>query len=183
MPMEWLFDDPVKIVLSGLLAVLAIGASAILLCQRERLACAARIRQSQAERRRALRLLAAIVGGSEDAIFALDREGHFILFNRAAERITRKTEPEVIGRDETAVFPPELARRLIADNPRVIESGTTDELGAVLEVIRQTGALDATRAAAASQAQLAIDALQQFPANAYTEGLLQLAAQLLERRL
>jgi len=132
MPMEWLFDDPVKIVLSGLLAVLAIGASAILLCQRERLACAARIRQSQAERRRALRLLAAIVGGSEDAIFALDREGHFILFNRAAERITGKTEPEVIGRDETAVFPPELARRLIADNPRVIESGTSTVIEATL---------------------------------------------------
>ncbi len=65
---------------------------------------------------------------------------------------------------------------------RVIETGSTDELPAVVAIIRETGALDATRQAAATQAQLAIDAARKLPANSYAEGLLQLAAQLLERR-
>jgi len=65
---------------------------------------------------------------------------------------------------------------------RAIESGTDDELPAVLAIVRDTGALLATRQAAAAQAQMAIEALEALPANAYKEVLLQLAAQLLERR-
>ena len=64
----------------------------------------------------------------------------------------------------------------------VIETGSTGELGAVLEIVRRTGALDATREAAAAQAQIAIDAARALPSNSYAEALLQLAAQLLERR-
>lgn len=64
----------------------------------------------------------------------------------------------------------------------VIETGSTEELGHVVAIIRNTGSLDATREAAAAQAQLAMDAASKLPANPYTEGLLQLAAQLLERR-
>jgi len=66
---------------------------------------------------------------------------------------------------------------------QVIETGATDELGAVVDIIRRTGALDATREAAAGQARLAMEAAQQLPANFYSEALLQLAAQLLERRV
>lgn len=64
----------------------------------------------------------------------------------------------------------------------VIETGSTDELHRVVAIIRDTGALLATRQAAAAQAQLAIDAATKLPVNSYSEGLLQLAAQLLERR-
>ncbi len=64
----------------------------------------------------------------------------------------------------------------------VIESGSTDELQRVVAIIRETGALAATRDAAATQARLAMGAAANLPRNSYTEGLLQLAAQLLERR-
>ncbi len=63
-----------------------------------------------------------------------------------------------------------------------IETGSTDQLHAVIEIVQQTGALDASREAAAAQAQLAIDATAQLPRNSHTEALLQLAAQLLSRR-
>jgi octaprenyl-diphosphate synthase len=66
---------------------------------------------------------------------------------------------------------------------RVIETGSTDELPAVIDIVRRTGALTATREAAAAQARLAMEALSPLPSNSYTEGLLQLAAQLLERRV
>ncbi len=63
-----------------------------------------------------------------------------------------------------------------------IEAGDTGRLARIVAIVRETGALDASRAAAAAEAQRAIDALDGFPANSHTSGLLQLAAQLLERR-
>ncbi|RDI13792.1 polyprenyl synthetase family protein [Comamonas sp. AG1104] len=63
-----------------------------------------------------------------------------------------------------------------------IEQGSTDQLDAVVEIVRSTGALDVARAAAHAEAQRAIDALAALPSNAYTASLLQLASQLLERR-
>ena len=65
----------------------------------------------------------------------------------------------------------------------VIETGSTDQLAGVLAMVRETGALEATRQAAAAQAQQAIDAARKLPSNFYSQGLLQLAAQLLERRI
>jgi octaprenyl-diphosphate synthase len=63
-----------------------------------------------------------------------------------------------------------------------IEAGDTAQLPQIVAIVRETGALDATRAAAAAEAQRAMDALADFPANSHSAGLLQLAAQLLERR-
>jgi octaprenyl-diphosphate synthase len=63
-----------------------------------------------------------------------------------------------------------------------IETGALDELDQVVSIVRQTGALDAAREAAAGEAQRAIDAARSLPSNPYTQGLLQLAAQLLQRR-
>ncbi|QIL83944.1 octaprenyl diphosphate synthase [Diaphorobacter sp. HDW4A] len=64
-----------------------------------------------------------------------------------------------------------------------IEVGEADNLAAVIEIVKTTGALDATRDAAASQARLAIDAISTLQANAYTDGLLKLAGSLLGRRI
>ncbi len=63
-----------------------------------------------------------------------------------------------------------------------IQQGDVSQLPQLIAVVKETGALDATRAAAAAEAQRAIDALSMLTRNSFTEGLLQLAAQLLERR-
>ena len=65
---------------------------------------------------------------------------------------------------------------------QAIESGSTAELPAILVIVGRCGALDQARAIASEQARRAVDALQHFPANAYTESLLELSAQLLQRR-
>jgi octaprenyl-diphosphate synthase len=65
---------------------------------------------------------------------------------------------------------------------KAIETGGVDELDHIIAIVKQTGALDITRDAAAAEARRAIKAAQQLPGNPYTEGLLQLAAQLLQRR-
>jgi octaprenyl-diphosphate synthase len=63
-----------------------------------------------------------------------------------------------------------------------IENGSVDSLAEIIAIVRETGALDATRDAAAAEAQRAITAASKLPANPHSSGLLQLAAQLLERR-
>ena len=63
-----------------------------------------------------------------------------------------------------------------------IETGSTEELPAIVEIVRRCGALEGTRAAAAAQAQRAIDAARLLPKNEYADSLLELAAQLLDRR-
>ena len=70
-------------------------------------------------------------------------------------------------------------RQLIAN---AIEHGATDELDDIIRVVRHTGALEVTHQAAAAEAARAVACAQRLPANPYTDGLLQLAAQLLQRR-
>ena len=65
---------------------------------------------------------------------------------------------------------------------KAIENGSTEQLVTIAHIVRKTGALEVARNAAAAEAQRAIDALQQLPANQYTAALHQLAAQLLARR-
>ena len=63
-----------------------------------------------------------------------------------------------------------------------IETGNLAKLDVILSVVRETGALDASREAAAAEAQRAIDALNNIPPSQYKDALLQLASQLLIRR-
>lgn len=65
---------------------------------------------------------------------------------------------------------------------QAIEQGSTEKLEEIVDIVRSTGALEVTRAAAHAEAHRAIAAAQQLPANPYTQGLLELAAQLLARR-
>ena len=63
-----------------------------------------------------------------------------------------------------------------------IEQGETEGLPRILNIVRQTGALEATRDAAHAEAQRAIAALEVLPSSPYKQGLHDLAAQLLVRR-
>jgi octaprenyl-diphosphate synthase len=64
-----------------------------------------------------------------------------------------------------------------------IQSGGIDQLAQVVQIVRSTGSLDATRQAAALEAQRAMDALALLPNNRFKSALLQLAAQLVDRRV
>jgi octaprenyl-diphosphate synthase len=63
-----------------------------------------------------------------------------------------------------------------------IETGNVDRLNDIVAIVRDTGALAATRSAAAAEAQRAIDAAMQLPDNAYRTAMVALASQLLDRR-
>lgn len=52
-------------------------------------------------------------------------------------------------------------QRLLIEN--AIQTGAVEELPAIVQIVKSTGALEATRFAAAAQAQQAIDAAKQLP--------------------
>jgi octaprenyl-diphosphate synthase len=63
-----------------------------------------------------------------------------------------------------------------------IETGSVDRLTEIVAIVRDTGALEATRDAAAAEAQRAIDAAMQLPDNEHRQAMVVLASQLLNRR-
>ena len=63
-----------------------------------------------------------------------------------------------------------------------IETGSVERLADIVTIVRETGALEATRNAAASEAQRAIDAAMQLPDNTHRQAMVVLASQLLNRR-
>ena len=63
--------------------------------------------------RRRLTLLDTIVEGTTDAVFAKDREGRYLLMNSTAATFIRRTKEDVLGKDDTEIFPPEVARALM----------------------------------------------------------------------
>lgn len=117
--------DVVWMGLTGALALFIILASLAMLRQRQRLAVAEQARQAEVERTRALKLLEAFAESSDDAIFAKDMKGRYILFNRAAGLFVGKPVEAVLGRDDRALFPPEQAELIMARDRRVIEEDRT----------------------------------------------------------
>lgn len=87
-------------------------------------------RRAEAEIQRSTDLLRAIAEWTPDVIFVKDLEGRYLFFNPAAEQFTRRDESEIIGRDDSALFAPELVERIRAVDRRVMASGrleTTEE--------------------------------------------------------
>ena len=65
---------------------------------------------------------------------------------------------------------------------QAIEDGNTEQLEAVVRIVRETGALEIARTLAADEAQRAMAAIVSFPRSEHQDSLLELAAQLLGRR-
>lgn len=64
-----------------------------------------------------------------------------------------------------------------------IETGDISMLNEVIQIVRNTGALDVTKAAAHQEASRAIAAARKLPAGLHTDCLIDLASQLLDRKL
>lgn len=118
-------DKAAWITLTGLLGGLMAALMLYLARQRQGLKTARAVQQAQEERLRALRLLGAIADGSTDAIFAKDRDGRYVFFNRQSEVFSGKQMADVLGRDDTALLNPEQAKMVMAMDHEVVASGQT----------------------------------------------------------
>ncbi|MBI3911018.1 MAG: PAS domain-containing protein [Armatimonadetes bacterium] len=71
-------------------------------------------------------LLRAIIEASPDDIFVKDLQGRFLMVNAAVARLVGKPVEEILGKNDTAFFPPDAARRIMEDDQRVLASGGSE---------------------------------------------------------
>lgn len=130
--LEAMFTDPAQIVRASMIKgwlFVAVTALLLYLLVVRLLDRLLKISQRQSalhsERLRALQLVEIITESSNDAIFAKDLEGRYILFNRAASDFVGKPAAEVLGHDEYAIFPAEQAAMLQAAGQEAVGQGCT----------------------------------------------------------
>ncbi|HXY54055.1 MAG TPA: PAS domain S-box protein [Nitrospirota bacterium] len=68
-------------------------------------------------------LINALLDGTTDAIYAKDRQGRYLMLNAAATNFTGKAAAEVIGNDDTTLFPAENAGDIMAGDRKVMDAG------------------------------------------------------------
>jgi PAS domain S-box-containing protein len=79
-------------------------------------------RRAEAHAAQVGRLLQAVVDGTSDVVFVKDRAGRYLLCNHAALRLVGKTEEQMLGQDDTALFGIDGARTIMANDRQVMES-------------------------------------------------------------
>lgn len=69
------------------------------------------------------RLLDTVVSGTTDAVFVKDRQGRYLLANAAAAGFVGRAPGEIIGRDDSFLFPENSARQLKSIDQAVMAAG------------------------------------------------------------
>ena len=77
-------------------------------------------RAAQIAHYRAGQLLDAVANSSSDAIFAKDLDGKYLLLNKETARLIGWTVEDAVGHDDQALFPPQQALLLAANDRRVM---------------------------------------------------------------
>ncbi|WP_079435210.1 PAS domain-containing protein [Zoogloea sp. LCSB751] len=121
--LEALFDDPTQMTLVSIAKGWVFVAVTALLLYTLMQHAWRRTSSARSERQQTLQLLEAIAESSDDAIFAKDLEGRYLLINRAASRILGQPADAVQGHDDRAFFPPEQAARLMDIDRRIVAGG------------------------------------------------------------
>lgn len=82
-----------------------------------------KMREKEIELETYRRFLETIITNALDAIYIKDSNGLYILFNRAAENAIGKPASEIIGKDDTFLFPEEEASRMMEEDSLVLNNG------------------------------------------------------------
>lgn len=70
-------------------------------------------------------ILQAVVNGTDDVIFVKDLEGRYVLANQGAAQWFNLTAEHMLGKNDAALFPADIAQRFQAAAREVIQSGTS----------------------------------------------------------
>ena len=81
--------------------------------------------RAQDELRRSTFVLTAIVEGTTDPIALKDRQGRYLLANRAAATYLRRSAEDVLGKTDADLMSPEAAETVMANDREVMLSGET----------------------------------------------------------
>ena len=85
-------------------------------------------------------LFQTIIEQTADAIFVKDLQGRYVFVNPAITVMFEQPTDAMVGKDDAALFPPDVAQRLMQDDRKVIEGGETQEFEetVVVEGVRRT---------------------------------------------
>jgi PAS domain S-box-containing protein len=103
-------------------------------------------RRAEEELQRTANLLRAVANETTDAVFVKDRNGKYLLMNEAAARFVGKSVAKVVGKDDTELFDPDGARRLMERDRQVMESGRAEMFEEVVTAAGVTRAFQSTKA-------------------------------------
>ena len=103
-------------------------------------------KRAESDARRTAGLLRAVADGTSDAVFVKDRDGRYLLFNKAAAGFVGKPIEEVLGKDDTTLFDLDSAHRVMERDRRVMESGRVETAEEVLGTAGSTRIFQATKA-------------------------------------
>lgn len=78
--------------------------------------------RTKANAERNLKLLNVAVSGTHDPIYVKDAEGRYLLINQAAANFVGKKIEEIIGKDDTFLFPESTARRIMRRDQEIMRS-------------------------------------------------------------
>jgi PAS domain S-box-containing protein len=67
--------------------------------------------------------LQQVLDNTSALVFAKDAQGHYIFVNREFERASGRRAADIIGRDDEAIFPPDLVARFRHNDLRVLREG------------------------------------------------------------
>lgn len=82
-------------------------------------------RETEAALDRSQTLLQTLVESTSDAIFIKDPQGRYLLINGALAQIAGRSPAEVIGQDDTHLFPLDEADQIMVGDRRVLDGKTT----------------------------------------------------------
>lgn len=80
-------------------------------------------KQSEEALRESYGLLQTVIEGTESAIFVKDQQGRYQLVNSATARILGRPKDEILGKDDTALLPPQVAAYIQRLDRAVMETG------------------------------------------------------------
>ena len=82
-------------------------------------------RRAEVALQRSEQLLRVVVEGTTDAIFVKDLQGRYLMANPACVKVIGKPLDQVLGQDDRAHFTPEIAKRIMAVDQTILQTGNT----------------------------------------------------------
>jgi PAS domain S-box-containing protein len=79
-------------------------------------------------------LLRAVIEGTTDAVFVKNLEGRYLLINDAGARRAGRPVSEILGKDDSALFPGDTAREITETDHKIITAGETLTIEEVVSV-------------------------------------------------
>jgi PAS domain S-box-containing protein len=85
-------------------------------------------KEAELELQRSYNLLRSVMESTIDMIFVKDLNGNYVMVNSELCRFFKLSMETVIGKDDTAFFPPEVARQIRENDVRIMQQGYAETL-------------------------------------------------------